>query len=94
MCSFRAFRSRLGLIAGALVAALPTAANACSVCFGKTDSPLGDGFHWGVFVLLALIFAMLAGVGTFALVLGRRAAAIREADAEAGIVEENEGGAP
>jgi len=47
-----------------------------------------------VFVLLALIFAMLAGVGTFALVLGRRAAAIREADAEAGIVEENEGGAP
>ncbi|MBL9139642.1 MAG: hypothetical protein JNK85_27480 [Verrucomicrobiales bacterium] len=64
---------------------LPAGVQACAVCFGKTDSPLGKGLHWGVFALLMVIFAMLAAFGAFAVFLARRSMAVEaEEAAEAG----------
>ncbi len=64
----------------ALVAALwmlgSPALRACAVCFGKTDSPLGKGLHWGVLALLACIFALLLTFGAFAFYLARRSMAV------------------
>lgn len=51
-------------------------ADACAVCFGRTDSPLGKGLHWGVLALLACIFAMLVAFGAFAVFLARRSVAM------------------
>ena len=64
---------RRGLVLAAVLA-LPLApsAQACAVCFGQTDSPLGKGLHWGVLALLACIFAMLVAFGAFAIFLARR----------------------
>ena len=61
------------LVLAALLASLPRA-EACAVCFGKTDSPLGKGLHWGVFVLLAFITLMLGAFGALAVYLARRSA--------------------
>lgn len=69
--------SRLAAVAvwGLGLAGSP-AARACAVCFGKTDSPLGKGLHWGVLALLAFVFLMLAAFGAFAVYLARRAAVV------------------
>jgi len=56
-------------------AALSPTASACAVCFGRTDSPLGKGLHWGVLALLAFVFAMLAAFGAFAVYLAKRSTA-------------------
>jgi hypothetical protein len=69
------------------MALLPGAAQACSVCFGQTDSPLGKGLHWGVFTLLVCITLMLAAFGAFAVYLVRRASLV---EAEA-LAEEGQG---
>lgn len=50
-------------------------ASACAVCFGRTDSPLGKGLHWGVLALLVFIATMLAAFGAFAVYLARRSVA-------------------
>lgn len=60
-----------------LTLASTPAVQACAVCFGRTDSPLGKGLHWGVLALLAFIFAMLAAFGVFAVYLVRRGSATR-----------------
>lgn len=67
--------ARLATAVALAITASP-AARACAVCFGRTDSPLGKGLHWGVLALLAVIFAMLAAFGAFAVFLVRRAAAV------------------
>lgn len=59
------------LVIGAMMR-VTTSAQACAVCFGQTDSPLGKGLHWGVLALLAFIFATLAAFGAFAVFLARR----------------------
>ncbi len=64
------------LVLSALVAGWAPSARACAVCFGRTDSPLGKGLHWGVIALLGFIFAMLAAFGGFAVYLARRGAAV------------------
>lgn len=70
-------RSSILPLAGAVLMFLGTpAAQACAVCFGRTDSPLGKGLHWGVLALLVFIFAMLAAFGAFAVYLVRRAASV------------------
>lgn len=79
-----------GALLGLMVCLLPSAAEACAVCFGKTDSPLGKGLHWGVFALLAFIFAMLAAFGTFAVYLARRGAAMHREQSAEGTGETNE----
>lgn len=70
------FPRTLAAVVPALMLSLASpAAQACAVCFGKTDSPLGKGLHWGVLALLVFIFAMLAAFGAFAVFLARRSMA-------------------
>ena len=76
----RTCRTALAAWAAALA---PTAAEACAVCFGKTDSPLGKGLDWGVFALLAFISLMLAAFGGFAVFLARRSLAVQREEAAA-----------
>ncbi len=59
-----------------VIAGLPGTVEACSVCFGKTDSPLGKGLHWGVFALLLIITLVLAAFGAFAVFLAKRSMAV------------------
>lgn len=77
--------TRMAVLLIAALANLPLGVQACAVCFGKTDSPLGKGLHWGVFALLMFIFAMLTAFGAFAVFLARRSMAVEaEEAAEAG----------
>ena len=75
----RLARKVAALGAALLPALVAPAAQACAVCFGKTDSPLGKGLHWGVLALLVFVFAMLAAFGAFAVFLARRSAACEAA---------------
>jgi hypothetical protein len=72
----------LGAGAGLAAVLVPTAVEACAVCFGRTDSRLGEGMNWGVFTLLAAILTVLAGVAGFAVFLARRAAVHSRAEEE------------
>jgi len=56
------------------------AVQACAVCFGKTDSPLGKGLHWGVLALLGFVVLMLTAFGAFAVFLARRSVAMESAE--------------
>ncbi|MCC7374965.1 MAG: hypothetical protein IT581_09930 [Verrucomicrobiales bacterium] len=75
------FASQLSLLLAVALVNLPTGAQACAVCFGKTDSPLGKGLHWGVFALLMFVFVMLAAFGAFAVYLARRSMAVEAEEA-------------
>ncbi|MBI4659640.1 MAG: hypothetical protein HY735_12440 [Verrucomicrobia bacterium] len=60
-----------------IAAAMLTSANsalACAVCFGKSDSALAKGLHWGVLSLLAIVFCVLAGIASFFIYLAKRSA--------------------
>lgn len=69
------------LLLGALLALLPQAGQACAVCFGATDSPLGKGLHWGVFALLVVVVFVLSAFAAFAVYLVRRAALVARDEA-------------
>jgi hypothetical protein len=56
-----------------LVLAVPRAALACPVCFGQSDSPMAQGVNMGIFVLLGVVVAVLAGFAAFFVYLARRA---------------------
>lgn len=71
-------------LAGLTALLISPATQACAVCFGRTDSPLGKGLHWGVLALLAFIFAMLAAFGAFAVFLARRSVAMESEETETG----------
>jgi len=43
-----------------LLVFMPAMAQACSVCFGDPGSPMAKGFYWGILLLLALPFTLLA----------------------------------
>jgi hypothetical protein len=82
----RIFRCLFAALAAALWLVTSPPAAACAVCFGRTDSPLGKGLHWGVFALLVFVFLMLSSLAAFAVFLARRSAAV-EAEQEALSVE-------
>jgi 4-hydroxybenzoate polyprenyltransferase len=75
------FASQLSMLSAVALVNLPAGAQACAVCFGKTDSPLGKGLHWGVFALLMFVFVMLAAFGVFAVYLARRSMAVEAEEA-------------
>ena len=68
------------VLSGMLVVLASPSAHACAVCFGKTDSPLGKGLHWGVLALLGFVFVTLTAFGAFAVFLVRRSIATETAD--------------
>ncbi len=49
---------------------------ACAVCFGKSDTALAKGLHWGVLSLLAVVLCVLAGIVAFFICLAKRSAAV------------------
>lgn len=53
--------------AGVLVATLlvPDVAAACQVCFGNPDAPMAKGVTWGVWFMLAVVFAVEGAIGFF-----------------------------
>ena len=60
------------LLFALLLAAWPTAAEACAVCFGAPDSPMTKGMQWGIASLIFILIPVLGGVGGFFLFLARR----------------------
>lgn len=81
------------LAAGLSIVASPSV-QACAVCFGRTDSPLGKGLHWGVLALLGFVFVTLAAFGSFAVFLVRRSMAAEAADELASQSEVSPGHSP
>ncbi len=63
---------RQALVTLAFVA-LPSAALACPVCFGQSDSPMAWGTRMGVFFMLGVTVSVLAGFASFFVYLMRRA---------------------
>jgi len=57
----------------ALMLAVPRAALACPVCFGQSDAPMAQGVNMGVYFLLGVVVAVLAGFAAFFVYLARRA---------------------
>lgn len=53
----------------------------CATCFGQTDSPLGRGLNWGIFALLTVVGAVLAGICSFFVFIARRAAQVQSEEA-------------
>lgn len=71
---------RLGLSCAALwAAAQATPVLACAVCFGKSDTALAKGLHWGVISLLVVVLCVLAGIAGFFMYLAKRSAALSDA---------------
>ena len=60
------------LLFALLLAAWPSAAEACAVCFGAPDSPMTKGMQWGIASLIFILIPVLGGVGGFFLFLARR----------------------
>lgn len=54
----------------------------CATCFGQTDSPLGKGLNWGIFALLTVVGAVLAGICSFFVFIARRAAQVHAEEAQ------------
>lgn len=53
--------------------ALPHVPTACSVCFGQSDSPVAHATNMGIFLMLGVVGAVLAGFAAFIVYLNRRA---------------------
>ena len=68
------FKRIIGLFVLGLLWA-PNAANACTVCFGDSNSKLTQGMLAGVFVLLFCVLAVLGGFVALFIYLARKAAA-------------------
>lgn len=75
---------RLGSIARVFIAILLVALSqpsmqACTACFGKSDSNLAKGMNMGIFALLLVITAVLCGVAGFFVFLAKRSSEIENA---------------
>lgn len=69
------------VLAAAFAFLASPSAQACAVCFGRTDSPLGKGLHWGVLALLGFVAVMLTAFAAFGVFLVKRSMAVESADA-------------
>jgi len=67
------FKKMTGLLALVLLSA-PHAAQACTVCFGNSDSKLTQGMLAGVLVLLLVVLSVLGGFVALFIFLARKAA--------------------
>ena len=60
----------LGLSIGA------SAAQACTACYGQSDSLLAQGMNWGILALLAVVLTVLSGIVAFFVHVARRTASV------------------
>jgi hypothetical protein len=68
-------RSQWNKLAGAavlLLALFPHSLQACSACYGQSDSPLANGMNWGIMTLLAVVLCVLTGITTFFVYIAKR----------------------
>jgi hypothetical protein len=56
---------------------------ACSVCFGASDAPMAVGTNMGIFLMLGVTGAVLAGFASFFIYLIRRARLVEAEQARA-----------
>jgi hypothetical protein len=54
-------------------------AQACTACFGQSDSSLARGMNMGIFALLLVITSVLCAIAGFFVFLARRTAHLEEA---------------
>jgi hypothetical protein len=64
----------------ALLAFRLESAQACAVCFGKSDSALAQGMNMGIFTLLFFIGGTLAGLSCFFVFLAVRSSRHSQTD--------------
>ena len=69
------------LAALALFACRPEVAQACSVCFGKSDSALAKGMNMGIFTLLIFIGGVLGSLACFFVFLAVRSSKLPHPEA-------------
>lgn len=70
----RSFLTRyLGPVFGAVLVLLPSAVEACSVCFGQSDDQTVGSIKVAMFTMMGFTGAVLSGVAGFILKLRRRA---------------------
>lgn len=70
-------KTALAILALATVA-FPTAAAACSTCYGAAGSPMTEGMNNGILVLLACVGLMYVGFGKLILDFRKRAKKLEE----------------
>jgi hypothetical protein len=68
----RAKAVRAVVLAVAVWMIAPSAAKACTVCFGEADGPMIDGARMGVWVLFGLTILVQGAFGAFFITLYRR----------------------
>ena len=74
----------------ALITLHPVTAQACAVCFGKSDSAMAKGMNMGIFALLICITGVLATLATFFIFLAVRASKHPQRDAMAASLNSSE----
>ena len=75
MRSWPVLRSKAVRAAALLMAiwiVAPSAAHACTVCFGEADGPMIDGARMGVWMLFGLTLLVQGAFGAFFITLYRR----------------------
>lgn len=80
------FSRKLRMLVGALalLAVLnPETLQACSSCFGQSDSRMAQGMNAGIFALLAIVGVVLGGIASFFVFIVRREAAMENEAREA-----------
>ena len=63
----------LGPVLGAVLVLVPSAVQACSVCFGQSEDPAMASIKIAVFTLMGFTGTVLTGVAGFIIQLRRRA---------------------
>ena len=81
VCSSGFSRFRVVAATALIYLAAHPAAQACSVCFGKSDSALAKGMNMGIFTLLIFISGVLAALSGFFVFLAVRSSKHPHSDA-------------
>jgi hypothetical protein len=79
-CRAAAARTRVIVMAAAIVIGFSSSAFACPVCFGAEETSMIDGAKLGILVLLAVTLAVQGGFLGFFLYLRKRAKRIADID--------------
>jgi hypothetical protein len=71
-------KSKILVLIGLLVIAIPDIGAACSVCFTDGDDAVSRAFNWSIAFLMAAPYLVVGSIGGCLFYLYRRAAAKRE----------------
>jgi len=58
------------LLMGLTLQSLPL--QACTACFGQSDSPMAEGMNWGILSLLVVVVFVLTGIASFFVFIAKR----------------------